>query len=94
MPAWLVQEQHYLYLVKSTDISDVLEKVVLMEENSELHVFPCNILVNFSSLKLRQCKKYSYKVYNRRTNTKRTILSHTIHVDNLATYRAHLIGVL
>ena len=40
MFAWLVQEQHYLYLRKSTDITDVLEKVVLIEENSELHVFP------------------------------------------------------
>jgi hypothetical protein len=62
MPAWLIQEQHYLYLRKSTDISNVLEKVVLVEENSELHVFPCNILVRFSSQKLPQCKKYSYKV--------------------------------
>jgi len=62
MPAWLVQKQHYLHLRKSTDISDVLEKVVLKEENSKLHVFPSNILVHFSSLKLPQCKKYSYKV--------------------------------
>jgi len=61
-PAWLVQEQHYLHFRKSAHISDVLEKVVLMEENSELHVFPCNILVHFSSRKLPQYKKNSYKV--------------------------------
>lgn len=61
MPAWLVQEQHYLYLRKFTDISDVLKKVVLMEENSELHVFPCNIFVQFSSLKLPQCRNILIK---------------------------------
>jgi hypothetical protein len=50
IPAWFVRDNITCAFVS---ISDVLEKAVLMENSSELHVIP----VHFSSLKLPQCKE-------------------------------------